>query len=332
VLASLLPGLRDLRTPLAVGYLWLLGLWLLLYRRVPTSIADAPEGPIKAIYQLSSLLGQAVILAALSFVAYLLGSMLRLQSSTNLGKLVRTRIDSALLFVTRYLPVVRKIHLPFTRQSELMYSQLEIFVGARLRETASGLTGQDHVNILRRFFNFPQWRGEDHVAIEWLARSYTDGICADFEAVGIQLQAKNRDFWDTYDREVAEAQFRYGIAPPLVLIIALVAVEAGSGWWLFLLAAPALLLYRSRQHSYRAASTLVQAIVLKMVEPPLLEKLSAAVAKKQEEKEREQQQKLSRSRPIPYTARENGHRSGEGDIVGSVTEQAPAPSSPTENG
>ena len=75
MLASLLPGLRDLRTPLAAGYLWMVGLWLLLHNKVPMSVAEAPAGPIKSLYEIGSLLGQAVILAALSFIAYLLGSM-----------------------------------------------------------------------------------------------------------------------------------------------------------------------------------------------------------------------------------------------------------------
>ena len=76
MLASLLPGLRDLRTPLAVGYLWVVALWLLLHDWWPESV-EAATGPTKFLYELSALLGSAATLAALSFVVYLLGSMLR---------------------------------------------------------------------------------------------------------------------------------------------------------------------------------------------------------------------------------------------------------------
>jgi hypothetical protein len=41
---------------------------------LPESI-DAAKGPIKSLYELGSLLGRSALLAALSFVAYLLGSI-----------------------------------------------------------------------------------------------------------------------------------------------------------------------------------------------------------------------------------------------------------------
>src|SRR5215203_1291268 len=73
MLVSLLPGLRDLRTPLATGYLWVVGLWLILHDRVPKSVEQA-TGPIRSLYELSDLHGATVTLAALTFVTYLLGS------------------------------------------------------------------------------------------------------------------------------------------------------------------------------------------------------------------------------------------------------------------
>jgi len=75
LITNLLPGLRDLRTPLATGYLWLIFLWLLLHKHVPTSVATA-KGPLKSLYELSDLAGKGAILTATTFIAYLLGSLL----------------------------------------------------------------------------------------------------------------------------------------------------------------------------------------------------------------------------------------------------------------
>jgi hypothetical protein len=75
LIANLLPGLRDLRTPLAVGYLWLVALWLLLHKYLPTSI-DAAKGPLRSLYELGDFVGEGIVLAAMTFVAYLLGSLL----------------------------------------------------------------------------------------------------------------------------------------------------------------------------------------------------------------------------------------------------------------
>jgi hypothetical protein len=55
---------------------------LLLHNWVPKSV-EAATGPIKAVYELGVWLGSGPILAALSFVAYLIGSILRVRPSSN---------------------------------------------------------------------------------------------------------------------------------------------------------------------------------------------------------------------------------------------------------
>jgi hypothetical protein len=77
VLASLLPGLREIRTPLAVGYIWLLNLWLIFADILPRA-APRTGFVLAHRFELGGLLGRAAVLAALSFVGYILGSLLRL--------------------------------------------------------------------------------------------------------------------------------------------------------------------------------------------------------------------------------------------------------------
>src|SRR3954469_23060979 len=72
VLMNLLPGLRDLRTPLAVGYLWLTALWLVFGNRVPDP-GDA-SGLVHDLYRAASAVGTTASLAALTFTAYLMGT------------------------------------------------------------------------------------------------------------------------------------------------------------------------------------------------------------------------------------------------------------------
>jgi len=80
VLSSLLPGLRDLRGPLAGGYLWLLNLWLLFGDRIPTQ--DTATGLFKQIYALEGVISQFGLVVALSFSAYLAGRFLRPQPTS----------------------------------------------------------------------------------------------------------------------------------------------------------------------------------------------------------------------------------------------------------
>jgi hypothetical protein len=72
MLATLLPGLRDLRAPLAAGYLWLAAGWLYFASQLPASVNDA-NGVLKDIYRVADASNPVAIAAGLTFTAYLLG-------------------------------------------------------------------------------------------------------------------------------------------------------------------------------------------------------------------------------------------------------------------
>jgi hypothetical protein len=276
VLSSLLPGLRDLRTPLAVGYLWMVALWLLLHDKIPKNVAEAPAGPIKSLYELGSLLGIGVVISAISFLAYLLGLMPRLQFFTTPSGIVlrfEGKGDARKLDVP--MPMVFGIQIP-------MYFQLETFVSARLAETTDRFELKDHFEVLLHLATVEDFVerlkepdiGPEHYDI-LLEEFYTHMVASELDIVSIQLQAKNRDFWDTYDRKMAEAQFRYGIALPLTAIICISSFQLSNAWWLLLLLVPVVLFWSATLHSHAAAAIVVQAVVLRIAEPPVLERLRA---------------------------------------------------------
>ena len=70
-LSSLLPGIRELRAPLAAGFIWMAFLYLVVGS--PTR-GDAP-GPINDLLELSDSFGDVLTGVALSFIAYLIGSL-----------------------------------------------------------------------------------------------------------------------------------------------------------------------------------------------------------------------------------------------------------------
>jgi len=79
VLTNLLPGLRDLRAPLASGYLWLITVWLALKHAGWLPAKRPPgNGEVAQLWSLGGALGKTVLLAALSFLAYLVGSFLEM--------------------------------------------------------------------------------------------------------------------------------------------------------------------------------------------------------------------------------------------------------------
>lgn len=79
MLGSLLPGVREVRTPLTVGYLWLLIAWLAFADRFPTERPDTDTdavGLTVRLFALGDIVGPAIALAALSFIAYIAGALL----------------------------------------------------------------------------------------------------------------------------------------------------------------------------------------------------------------------------------------------------------------
>jgi hypothetical protein len=72
MIASLLPGLRELRAPLAAGYIWLA--FAYLAAGSPAEVADAPD-PLRELLTVLPTMGTAATATAVSFVAYLIGSL-----------------------------------------------------------------------------------------------------------------------------------------------------------------------------------------------------------------------------------------------------------------
>lgn len=70
MLASILPGIRDLRAPLVAGYTCLISLWLFI---APDGKAPSGDSGYGLLYRLGQFTGRAGVVAAASVVAYFLG-------------------------------------------------------------------------------------------------------------------------------------------------------------------------------------------------------------------------------------------------------------------
>lgn len=71
MLVTLLPGVREIRTPLAVGYTWLLALWLAIGHRIPEP--DQASGLVADVYRLAHATGLVATGIAVSVGAYIVG-------------------------------------------------------------------------------------------------------------------------------------------------------------------------------------------------------------------------------------------------------------------
>src|SRR5262245_60532341 len=90
MLADVLPGFRELRGPLAAGYLWLVFAWLLFGDEV-----EGSGGVVGRLVDLEHGLSQVAVAAAASFVAYLIGSV----SEDIFGRGLRHVVDRSSKFI-----------------------------------------------------------------------------------------------------------------------------------------------------------------------------------------------------------------------------------------
>jgi hypothetical protein len=74
LLASAIPGVRDLRAPLVAGYLWLLVAWLALDPSTPLAQHTDP-GVARSLVDLAETVGPAATAAGVSVVAYVVGAL-----------------------------------------------------------------------------------------------------------------------------------------------------------------------------------------------------------------------------------------------------------------
>jgi hypothetical protein len=108
MLTNVLPGLRELRAPLAAGYVWLLLAWMALGHTLPTSTEEKAD-PLERLYQLEPVISTIGLAVVASVAAYIVGSIV-IDVQTDLGRrfarvapptrraLIRARVGKWLVF------------------------------------------------------------------------------------------------------------------------------------------------------------------------------------------------------------------------------------------
>lgn len=208
LLSSVLPGLRELRAPLAAGYLWLLAAWLTAEPYLPSR--SEATGLLKAMLELEDAISAVGVAAVLSFAAYLVGSI----SETVFGVLQRISPIEALARVVTAprrwwrsfakaigaslvgQPISRSPNLAnllvpdpprdyFTERGEralrdvvhARYEDLDEQLERRGLDIRALLEGKSlEVPAIDEVFNFVRWRDERDTTPEGLLREGVDSL------------------------------------------------------------------------------------------------------------------------------------------------------------
>jgi hypothetical protein len=235
VLASLLPGLRDLRTPLVTGYLYMFATWLLFGDYL---LPDPGTGVAARFYDLSTYVGRSGTLAAVSFASYLLGSLLTIRRLTIPIRLLRWPLPVRFpewLFRTGFLAsasaglakpddgttrwigiqadegierglTAEGIFRSRTMPVDFLRAMTELLEHAHVGEAPRPLSNDELI---------AQQRDDSGKAIHYAMQA---SVQSELNLLATRLQIEREALWNEY-RLRSEAELRFSIFLPLVAII-----------------------------------------------------------------------------------------------------------------
>lgn len=270
MLSSILPGLRELRTPLAVGYLWLLFLYLVLTDRLPQRLSD---GPVSRMDALQGLLGQGFTLTALTFIAYVLGILVGfspflppLRSYPRIVHRVR-RQGWRPYFYRQEVPD------PLLRDAEA-YVERE---AARISRNNQGILASDLAEVLGVRDENTAWRTK--------VSTVAAVVMAEAPTLAVRLQIASENLYQSYDRKRAESEFRSAVGvPTAALIVAIGVIERWPPFFLLLIA-PIALVVKGSERSRAAQAELIQVLLQGVMRSPLLERLEEVAVRSKERRD-----------------------------------------------
>jgi hypothetical protein len=276
--SSLIPAFRELRAPLAAGFLWLFTFYLAVAQRIPR--LTETRGVAHDVAVLVTALGPAETIAATTFVAYLVGILWEAVTAP----LVRRFIYPDLTFSSNIMVDGHQIFrdpppVPILRQAILerlvrrfetdkvaasalaaRVDYLQEAFERRGREgegkSSLGTSGAEVLDAIARRAHDPY-----AVLIRYLVDvySYESACRRELPQIPPRLLGVESEVWNVWDRLRAESDFRIAIAGPLAALAVVLSVRS-SHYWLFFLGVAILLAYLGRKKGWEAGAMLAEVV------------------------------------------------------------------------
>ncbi|MGI5155864.1 hypothetical protein [Microbispora sp. CA-102843] len=249
MLANLLPGIREIRAPLAAGYLWLSLIWLTWARNLPLK-ADA-TGLLADLYTLAGAVGLPAVSVAVSFAAYLIG-VLSVSRSMWFAfimplppRYARPRSSSSLRDLLFDLSIGSPSRFKYRRRGVQIWSKLSTrhITDAKPYLAVSAWHRIIMLLAMKGILPLERWTYLTHprlanrqdaipVTKEVLDRLdlMIGVIHREMALTPARLLGTETEVYNAYDRAKAEAEFRIGVTAPLL------GLAIGTGWTVNLLA------------------------------------------------------------------------------------------------
>lgn len=282
--ASLLPGFREIRTPLTVGYAWLAVLWLGAAYRLP--LPKNSHGVLADVYRIGHAIGPVAAGIVASIGAYLIGVV-----ATSLTLRTTDLLGDAL----RRTPLGRLT--PEQRRRNLVRPEIERAVVERLaqryqndatfrQEVWSRISVQHPGAAPKLLGRLRRGRHPTHQSeLDWDTRrevlrelvdigGIVDSIESELDYIALRLRGRNDAIYDEYDRLQAEADFRVAMFPPVIAAFGVLTLRANP-IWLIGMAAAVTLLYVSAGARTKAGRMIGGALAASSINDEALTRLDA---------------------------------------------------------
>jgi hypothetical protein len=266
VFSGLLPGLRELRAPIAAGVLWLTFGWMIGQRLIHLPPADQirhREGAYGALLRLWEATPIAGRVAVVAFFAYLVGSLALDLQPALWRRLVRLKRD-------RHIP--ERVDSLLRRASEPVSYRgrraVQLAVDRKLRT----LEGRWPTETLQQATRLIIGKAPGEMGWGTAIEVRADQILDELDLVRTRLIDEHSELVADYDRYHSEADMRRAIVVPGLLIVLALAFDE-SGLWLLVLPLIGLVARQAADRRLRAGDLLADAILVGKVEPAALAEL-----------------------------------------------------------
>ncbi|MGF9648853.1 hypothetical protein AAIH32_12805 [Pseudarthrobacter oxydans] len=238
MLAQILPGFRDFKTPLITGYLWLVVVWIGFSMPIPSK--DVTTGAMGMINWLTGYTSTATILAVLSFVAYVIGILVTIdvKLATRLiakygFRMERQITDKGKYRWTRLRHRDNVSHRTSLDQEagstllKLLWAELHkvetrnVLWSAVYDEYQLPIPSEEEQQALKEEVRGDEkeyYRRLRKAALRKLSPILMTELEIEIPVLATKLQEKNKDLFDSYDRDRSEAEFRLSIALPIAVL------------------------------------------------------------------------------------------------------------------
>lgn len=229
MIAQMLPGFRDVRTPLITGYLWLTSAWILFGMPVPTGAETT--GVLGSLNALTKFLSPAVSVIVLSFVAYVLGVLASPDSERFLrpGRIIVYIIEllatllakSWFRFILTPRMISRLAKESGSSNPSLSHSSEAALHGFVVTQIAKNRSSKDFRPLLGKY---DCGDSLDSGFEKNLAQVLHIDVVEEALDPSAALLAADEKLYNNFDRTRSESEFRFCIMLPLL------AIALASAW------------------------------------------------------------------------------------------------------